>query len=309
VAIRTVKKKPKMMSSAFAKLRRETGQAQELRKPLYKRLESHFNARVFSFFTSYDPGYQIEDTDAEMLESILAAEYDGNKLMLVLSSPGGQALAAERIVNVCRAYSGNRFEVIVPHMAKSAATMICFGANKIHMSKTAELGPVDAQVVFKDDLGTARQISAQEYITSYEDLIKASTGGKAPRIEPYLQQLGRYDARYIKQLASAGSLSRDISVSLLKTGMMSGTSEKQIEKSIQIFLAQERTRSHGRMINYEGAKKCGLNIEMIPLQSDVWNDLWELYVSADYVVSNMSAKLIESRDTAVHAPRYGNNGS
>ena len=77
-----------------------------------------------------------------MLESVLEVEHTSGRLVLIVNSPGGQALAAERIVNVCRAYSAGDFEVVVPHMAKSAATMICFGANRIHMSKTAQLGPV-----------------------------------------------------------------------------------------------------------------------------------------------------------------------
>jgi hypothetical protein len=42
----------------------------------------------------------------------------------------------------------HQFEVIVPHMAKSAATLICFGASCIHMGPTAELGPVDPQVKY-----------------------------------------------------------------------------------------------------------------------------------------------------------------
>ena len=59
-------------------------------------------------------------------------------------------MTAERIIRVCRAYSNNNFEVLVSKMAKSAATMICFGADKIHMSKTSELGLIDPQVVVTD---------------------------------------------------------------------------------------------------------------------------------------------------------------
>ena len=72
------------------------------------------------YFTSFRGQGQIDDSDAEMLESVLNAEHDGGPLLLVVNSPGGQALAAERIVNICRSYSDDRFEVLVPHMAKSA---------------------------------------------------------------------------------------------------------------------------------------------------------------------------------------------
>ena len=132
--------------SPFSRVNSEVSQYFERRKPFLVKLEKHFEARVVSFFTSFTHlQAQITDDDAEMLESVLAAEHDGGKLVLVLNSPGGIALAAERIVNVCREYSKHNFEVVVPHMAKSAATMICFGASRIHMSRTAELGPVDPQ--------------------------------------------------------------------------------------------------------------------------------------------------------------------
>jgi len=287
-------------SSPWLKVTRETGQSWELRKELLDRVQKHFNAHVVSFFTSFRLNTQIDDGDAEMLESVLSADHDGGKLVLILNSPGGFALAAERIVNVCRAYSKDNFEVIVPHMAKSAATMICFGANKIHMSKTAELGPVDPQVRFKDDVGNVTWISADEYIRSYEQLFDAAAKAKAKNMEPYLQQLIRYDSRYIEKLSSARRLSKDISVRLLKTGMMAKQSKASIEKKIDVFLSQSKTSAHGRMINFAGAEECGLNVSPIDLYSDVWNDLWELFVRCDWAVSTTCAKLIESPTTHVH---------
>lgn len=281
---------------------REVRQRSDLRSPIIKKLEALYKAKVVSFFTSFtEYGVQITDDDAEMLESVLAAEHNGESLFLIVNSPGGQALAAERIVNVCREYSGSRFTVVVPHMAKSAATMICFGADSIRMSKTAELGPVDPQVTYKDESGTPRGLSAEEYIRSYNKLITESTSGSAKRIEPYLQQLSRFDARYIEFLLSAQALSRDISVRLLKSGMMSTLPEKAIADKIDVFLSQEKTSSHGRMINHQGALGCGLKVELIDLYSNEWNLLWELYVRSDWAVSNTCKKLIESSSASISA--------
>src|SRR5437870_1282174 len=119
---------------------RETRQDEVLRRPLIEKIEKHYGAKTIVFFTAFNKeSGMISDVDAEMLESILSVEHSsGGKIMLIINSPGGFGLAAERIVNTCRAFSNNQFEVLVPHMAKSAATMICFGAIKIHMSKTAE---------------------------------------------------------------------------------------------------------------------------------------------------------------------------
>lgn len=286
---------PVSPESPFMKLQSEVSQAYELRSGLIKKIQDHFKAQVFVYFTSFaDFTAEICNDDAEMLENVLSVEHDGNKLILILNSPGGQALAAERIVNVCRAYSDNNFDVVVPHMAKSAATMICFGASTIHMSKTAELGPVDPQVIYKNDAGDERWLSAAEYVRSYDKLMTAATSGRAKRLEPLLQQLSRYDARYIEQLLSHQQLSEDISVRLLKSGMMKGRSEKSIKRAIAPFLVQQQKSEHGRMINQEEAACCGLSLKTLDLKSDIWNRVWELYVRSNFVVQTQCKAIIES---------------
>lgn len=290
--------------SPFVRLQREVAQSPELRRPLIEKIEKHYSCRVLTYFSSfYKEEGTVSDEDAEMLESVLAVEHREGKIILIVNSAGGQGLAAERIVNVCRSYSGNQFEVIVPHMAKSAATMISFGASAIHMARTAELGPVDPQFRYKDSTGSTRMISAQEYIRSYQQLMESATTLNGPHIEPYLQQLERYDARLVEQLLSAQKLSVDISVRLLKTSMMQGKTDDEIKASIGIFLLQEKTNSHGRMITPEEARACGLNINLIDLHSEVWNAIWELYVRSNYLVSvkDGPSKLIESSKSASSA--------
>ena len=285
--------------SPFILVQKEADQAPDRRRGLINQLEESLGARVITFFGSFiSPFGQIADADAEIVESILAVEHDTpGKIVLILSSAGGQALAAERIVNVCRAYSNNQFEVVVPHAAKSAATMICFGATKIHMSRTAELGPVDPQV----RLGENHWISAEEYIRSYDGLMTAASSGKFARIEPHLQQLARYDARQVEQFRSATKLSEEISVRLLKASMMKGKADDTIKKNIGLFLSQEQTRAHGRMIGVDEAKACGLNINLIDLHSPLWETLWELYTRSSWVVNNRCAKIVESCVSAVKA--------
>lgn len=294
------------LDSPFVRVSKEVHQHEDLRRHLLRKVENFYQAKAVLFFTSFsNRSAAITDSDAEMLESILAAEHTAGKLLLIMNSPGGDAMAAERIVNVFRAYSDNKFEVLVPHMAKSAATMICFGASAIHMSKTAELGPVDPQVPYWED-GQDRQappkwISAEEYVRSYDDLMSRASSGKAKRLEPFIQQLSRYDARFIEQLRSIQHLSEDISVRLLQSSMMRGVSKSDIKRRLEVFLSQKKTSSHGRMINSEEAGACGLEIKLIDLHSPVWHTMWELYVRADWTVSNRCAKIIETSKTSVHA--------
>src|SRR5260370_31442730 len=93
----------------------------------------------------------MDENDCEMLVSGLKKTPNLAKgLVLMISSPGGDTLAAERVVNICRAYSGTGdYWALVPGRAKSAATIICMGASKIIMAAPSELGPVYPQIIKK----------------------------------------------------------------------------------------------------------------------------------------------------------------
>ena len=78
---------------------------------------------------------------------------------------------------------------------------------------------------------------------------------------------------------------------MLKSGMMSNFSERDIKKKIANFLIHKQTASHGRMITTEEAKKCGLRIKDISLRSKLWNWVWELFIRADWVVTVRTQKI------------------
>jgi hypothetical protein len=70
---------------------------------------------------------------------------NGEKLELLLHSGGGHPDIAFKVMKFFR----RRFKTvnaIVPLRAKSAATLMCLGADKIYMGELAELGPVDIQL-------------------------------------------------------------------------------------------------------------------------------------------------------------------
>ena len=234
-----------------------------------------------------------------MIEEVLQnSDMTDRELVLVLSSPGGEGLAAERIVNICRTYSRGSFSVIVPKMAKSAATMICFGAKRILMSDTSELGPVDPQVPIRDDSGKIIDYqAAHEVVEAYKELMmKANT--TRGKVEPFLQQLARFDARDIRRIASAQKLSESIAIKSLKSGCLGKMSEAAIRAKIKPFLEPRHTISHGRPIYPEFAKQCGLTIDVIDATSQLWKSIWSLYVRINHLVSTTTAaKVIESQAT------------
>lgn len=274
----------------------EQNQGHETRKKLFNALESKLGKPVVSFFTSFTYPVMIEDTDADMLEGILQTMDLKSGLALFINSPGGYGLTAERIITICRNYSGTKeYIIIVPNKAKSAATMICFGAIKIYMSPTSELGPVDPQLSLPDS--TMKRFSAYNVVESYDELFTRAEKTKG-NLEPYLQQLQHYDEREIKEFRAAISLSEDISVKTLASGMMKDTSEDDIRKKIKVFLNPKKTKTHGRPISRDEAKTCGLKIEFINVQDDLWKLIYELYIRTDHFVSTKLAKCIENKNAS-----------
>jgi len=68
---------------------------------------------------------------------------------LVVDSLGGQAESAYQIARMFRRHCGP-FGVVVPRIAKSAATLLALGTHEIYMGRDAELGPLDAQLFDAD---------------------------------------------------------------------------------------------------------------------------------------------------------------
>lgn len=270
----------------------EKTQGQETRKKYFIKLEKELKRPVLSFFTSFSYPVMVDDTDADMLEGILQKMDLSNGLVLIINSPGGSGLAAERIIRACRSYSKTgEYWAIVPGKAKSAATMICFGASKIVMGPTSELGPIDPQV----RLETGEGCSVCNIIRSYEELFSGAekTGG---HLEPYLQQLNKYDQRIIEEYKMARSLSEDIAVKSLKSGMMNAVPETEIRDKIKGFLTPEETKVHGRPIYRDDASGCGLNIEKVEATSALWKLIYELYIRSDNFVSAKASKCMETKE-------------
>ncbi len=281
----------------------EIGQGPLTRRKLIQDIEQELAGRtVVTYFTSSVFPVIVDDSDADMLESIFQCLDLTNGLCLILNSPGGDALAAERIIRLCRSYSQDNFEVLIPKAAKSAATMIALGARRILMAETAELGPIDPQVPRQVD-GRLRLMPAHAVITSYEELFNGAVGlGADQRIEPYLQQLDRYNASEIEYLRKLRELSKDIGRQMLRSGTMCGRSDGEIDSCLALFTDWDRTFAHARAIYPDMVRQFGVNVDVLPLGGQLWKLVFELYVRTDNYVSSYASKTIEAARHSVSAP-------
>jgi ClpP class serine protease len=283
----------------YQQIMEEKNQSHTTRKKLYNKINKILGVPLVSYFTSFRYPVMIENADADLLEGILQKIDVSNGFALFISSPGGDGLAAERIINICRAYSGTKeYTAIIPGKAKSAATMICLGASKLIMSETSELGPIDPQYVQTDESGKSEIYSAYSMIMSYKKIFEraiTTTG----RMEPFLQALNTYDAKQIELCITELELSQDIAVKALKSGMLNQMEEDEITRQIKIFLIPKETKVHGRPIYYKDIKDSNLKIEIKESKDELWSLLYELYLRLNiYTSTNNIGKCLESENNS-----------
>lgn len=149
---------------------------------LLSEIETKFEKRTIFYFASEvgaDVSSMINDEDVFVIENLLSVPSDKHDLVLVLHSNGGFSLSAERIIEVCRNYckqrnDGSQFYVFIPKKAKSAATILALGADKIFLRDTAELGPVDPQFSVTDANGNTSSIPVYLQVDAIENLLPNS---------------------------------------------------------------------------------------------------------------------------------------
>lgn len=281
----------------------ESNQRHDTRRGLLVSIGTKLDRPVVAFFTSFRFPVALDDQDVQMLEDLLRTLDLSKGLAVMVSSPGGSGLAAERIIRVLRSYSGTgEYWAIVPGKAKSAATMVCLGASRILMGPAAELGPIDPQQIVR-----GKFVSVHHIIDSYHKLFRGANRSKG-NLEPYLQQLSNYNSSEIVHLEAERDLATDVAVRCLQSGMLEGESAAAIKKKMQVFLQPRATKSHGRPIYFDEAKTCGLNVEVCDKQSELWNDIYEFFVRANEYVSRHAAKAIETSEAAFHMPVPNSDG-
>ncbi len=117
------------------------------RTDLYTQLEEKLNTKIITYVTSDRKGFETQivqdviDLFINHLDKIGVVP----KISLYLYTRGGDTAAAWNIINLLRQYC-DELQVIIPHKAHSAGTLISIGANSIIMTKQATLSPIDPSI-------------------------------------------------------------------------------------------------------------------------------------------------------------------
>lgn len=120
------------------------------RNRFYERIEAIRKRPLIVYMTSrrqFNGGALSLDVMSEFCEHIRNIPEDADEIDLLISSQGGDPVAAWRIVSLLRERF-KKISVLIPYDAQSAATVLALGANEIIMHPFSYLGPIDAQINF-----------------------------------------------------------------------------------------------------------------------------------------------------------------
>ncbi len=107
-----------------------------------------------------EPRDSIDTYDLDQIFSALVgtnADHAKNVVLFLLSR-GGAGEPAYQISKLCKSFAHEKFVVVVPRQAKSAATLLAIGADEIHMGALGQLGPIDPQIDGLPALGVSQAL-------------------------------------------------------------------------------------------------------------------------------------------------------
>jgi len=240
------------------------------RRKLLSDLESRRGSLIISMV--YSRHAWMSTDDATLVYEVLSHSLRSRKververIEIVLDSLGGEAAAAYKIVNVARMFA-EELNVIVVEKAKSAATLLALGSDKIYMTRFAELGPIDPIVshpIMTNIMIPARAV--QMFIDNVLPLLLEKYG---PSIADYFMKI---DYNHIGFCRAAMKEAEEYAKLLLRKYHMRGKPSSEIEETVKKLLSYP---SHDFVIGFEEARDMGLNIEL--LKPDEEDLVWRLY--------------------------------
>ena len=215
----------------------------------------------------------LDFSDAKILAELLQSIGKQKKLDLFLLSPGGYVDPAFKMAKLCRDFSEEKFSVIIPYYAKSAATLLSLGADELVMGHPSEIGPIDPRIRVRDNYGREVDVSA----TAIKDALKVIeelSGGSPERSLKYMPLIEKINLDTLGEYERALKASKQYAKNLLETGKL--LRDKSKAEEVAENLATEYY-SHGYAIYADEAKnKLNLNVDFIE-DEEKWKPIWQLY--------------------------------
>jgi Serine dehydrogenase proteinase len=221
-----------------------------------------------------------------------AKNQNKDDINVIVDSFGGDADAAFHIAKIINATFTGNIRYIVPRFAKSAATLLVCGGDKIVMGETSELGPLDPQILQND----GRYISSKA-VQSTLDLIKTYLkDGDKQGLQLATILSSRLNPLILGEYHSALKIAKDYQTELLRLRMFKDTEQNTIDAIVEKFA--EGYTHHSRVISCRDAKEIlgDANVEILKTSDPEWNILWQFYQNHKSIADLFSVlQLINSK--------------
>lgn len=259
------------------------------KKELIKKIEEKRKSRVITYLTSDRPGpinARIAGDIIPIISQQLRKIGKTENIDLFLYSTGGDTMVPWRLVSMIREYC-DKFSVLIPYKAHSAATMISLGADEVVMTDLSEISPIDPSTanVFNpvDPQNPQNRIPISvEDVMAYFDLAKNKFGIKNDEdlvkiFNKFVEANPQIHPLALGNINRTHNLIRILAKRLLKSHNKPMDAEK-IGKIVDDLT--EKLYSHQYFIGRKEAKN-DLGIETVQFAdkdlSDLMGDLYEEY--------------------------------
>jgi hypothetical protein len=256
-------------------------------KPLIEDLQTIRGSKVLTYFLS-DGAAIGEDVIVYMYEHLLRMGHQA-QIDLYLVSRGGATEVPWRIVTMIREFC-DKFTVLLPYHAASAATHISLGADEIVMTEIAQLGPVDPSRThpllpadpFLPGAQRPMAISVQDLRHFIQFVEKEGSEGVNVRPEDptaiYVELMRQVHPLVIGAMEQSYTMAKQLTKNMLRLHLDADKDAALIDK-LADHLADD-FKSHVYPISRQEAKDMGLPVTFADagLRDAMWA-LWRYYAT------------------------------
>lgn len=251
-----------------------------------KALEVYLDADVLVY--TGDLGPLPPNIFTKLVEELKNDLIKREKLYVILTTRGGSAETVERYVNILR-HHYSEINFVVPDYAYSAGTIFCMSGDNIFMDYSSVLGPIDPQVLNKDN----KYIAALGYLDKVNEFISKAASGTLTNAELiWLKEIDLGELRSFEQ-------ARDLTIDLLRKWLVTfkfknwnqhhdgspvtnDQKEQRAEEIARDLSDNNKWKSHAKGINIKELSDLKLKIEDFsndtnfrPLVRDYYNAMDE----------------------------------
>jgi len=248
---------------------------------LLKKIQKLDKSKVFSLI--YPAGISIEQSDVDDAYDCIKTLGLTDRIDLILYSYGGDADAAYKLITVLREFC-KELVGIIPSEAKSAATLMALGADKILMGPLSELGPIDP--IVSHPMFPRMGVPARAVLKFIEE--HATVLSEIPTVKEL--PLVPVDPVHVGFCRMAIDSAREYAEILLKKYNLKGQSTTKVKTVVDKLVGggAEAYMSHTFVIDFAEAQNLGLTVEK--MSDELHTLVWELYRSYKADLKNLEAE-------------------